>query len=166
MAEKPKSLLDELKESVSYDSRLFPSMELKKTVPSPSPSSVVFSLRNNEDYEHKDIKELIEKQTTLKAVSVQYDPVNVRVGSSSIPSRWIVQFKNPEDARIIVQNGIEISNEKVIVRFLDTVYKMEYQAYLLKEEEERKERERKPVVHVPRNRRRNRVSVKPAVRVL
>ncbi|CAG2202234.1 unnamed protein product [Mytilus edulis] len=153
--DKPKSLLDELKECISYDSRVFPSMEMRKCLPPKSPNSVVFTLRNNEEYTYNEILDLIKQETGLKAVSLQYDPVNVRTGNSKVPSRWIAEFGFQDDVRLILQNGLQINDEKVVVRLLDNVHKMEFEAYKQKMEEERKRNEREANTCVKRKSRRN-----------
>ncbi|XP_063427288.1 uncharacterized protein LOC134710821, partial [Mytilus trossulus] len=153
--DKPKSLLDELKECISYDSRVFPSMEMRKCLPPKSPNSVVFTMRNNEEYTYNEILDLIKQETGLKAVSLQYDPVDVRTGNSKVPSRWIAEFGFQDDVRLILQNGLQINGEKVVVRLLDNVHKMEFEAYKQKMEEERKRNEREASTCVKRKSRRN-----------
>ncbi|XP_052103526.1 uncharacterized protein LOC127737013 [Mytilus californianus] len=157
--DRPKSLLDELKECVSYDSKLFPSMEMRKSLPPKSPNSVVFTLRNNDGYTDKAILDLIERETGLKAMSLQYDPVNVRTGNSKVPSRWIAEFGFQDDVQLILQNGLEVNGEKVVVKLLDNVHKMEFEAYKQKMEEERKRNERESKASVKRKPSRNKKKI-------
>ncbi|CAC5389621.1 unnamed protein product [Mytilus coruscus] len=157
--DKPKSLLDELKECASYDGKLFPSMEMRKSLPPKSPNSVVFTLRNNDGYTDKAILDLIKQETGLKAVSLQYDPVNVRTGNSKVPSRWIAEFGFQDDVQLILKNGLEVNGEKVVVRLLDNVHKMEFEAYKQNMEEERKRNEREPHTRVKRKYRRNKKKI-------
>ncbi|VDI29811.1 Hypothetical predicted protein [Mytilus galloprovincialis] len=156
--EKKKSLLDELKEAVSYDKRLFPSMHMRNSLPAPSPNSVCFSLRSNEEYTHKEIIDLVKNKTGFKPHTIQYDPVDVRAGNSEVPSRWVVEFGSAAETKSFLQNGLEICGEKVIVKLLDDVHKMEYTAYKLKQEELRKLAERQAMAYVPRKSRRSRTN--------
>ncbi|CAC5396162.1 unnamed protein product [Mytilus coruscus] len=156
--EKKKSLLDELKEAVSYDKRLFPSMQMRKSLPTPSPNSVCFSLRSNEEYTHQEIMDLIKNKTGFKPRTIQYDPVDVRAGNSEVPSRWVVEFGSAEETKSFLQNGLEICGEKVIVKLLDEVHKMEVTAYKLKQEELRKLAERQAMSFFTRKSRRSRTN--------
>ena len=125
-------------------------MQMRKELPPPSPNSVVFSMRKKDKYSHKDIKDLIENETGFKARSIQYDPVNVRAGSSEVTSRWIVQFGCLYETYSILQKGMKINGEKIVVRKLDDIYKLELAAYKMKMEEKRKQKEKATIVFAPK----------------
>lgn len=112
-------------------------MHMRSSIPPPSPYSVCFSLRCNDEYSHQEILDLLRRKTGVTPRTIRHDPVDVRAGNADVPSRWIVDFRNPEDTRSILQNGLEINGEKIILKALDDVYKLEFQAHRLRLEEER-----------------------------
>ena len=57
---KQRSLLEEVKQSVHWDKRVTPTMNLRKGPVKAIPTAICFSLRNIQDFAHNDIKELIE----------------------------------------------------------------------------------------------------------
>lgn len=133
-------------------------MHMRNSLPAPSPNSVCFSLRSNEEYTHKEIIDLVKNKTGFKPRTIQYDPVDVRAGNSEVPSRWVVEFGSAAETKSFLLNGLEICGEKVIVKLLDDVHKMEFTAYKLKQEELRKLAERQAMAYVSRKSHRSRTN--------
>lgn len=68
------SLLEDVKKRVNYDCRVHPAMYMRKHRPTPNPFAICFSFRENDNYNHTEVKDILESQIGLKVRSVQYDP--------------------------------------------------------------------------------------------
>ncbi|OWF48213.1 hypothetical protein KP79_PYT14492 [Mizuhopecten yessoensis] len=127
--EKTLSLIDDIKQKVGYDKRIFPTMYMRKSYPREQPLSLCFSLRDDR-LSHATIKRWIERETGLKVAAIQYDPVSIRAGEHlNIGSRWVVTMTTLEDCRKLLQQGLEVDGEKVMVRWLDDICVCEFDAY-------------------------------------
>ncbi|XP_069113190.1 uncharacterized protein [Argopecten irradians] len=79
---------------------------------------------------HAAVKKWVERQSGLKVAAIQYDPVSIRAGVMvGTGSRWIITMTSLEDCRKLLQQGLEVDGEKVVVRWLDDICVYEFDAY-------------------------------------
>ncbi|XP_069113189.1 uncharacterized protein [Argopecten irradians] len=129
VSEKTISLIDDIKQKVRYDKRIFPTMYMRRTFPMEQPLSLCFSLRDD-TRSHAAVKKWVERQSGLKVAAIQYDPVSIRAGVMvGTGSRWIITMTSLEDCRKLLQQGLEVDGEKVVVRWLDDICVYEFDAY-------------------------------------
>ncbi|XP_060075257.1 uncharacterized protein LOC132554945 [Ylistrum balloti] len=137
------SLIDDIKQKVGYDKRIFPTMYMRKSFPTEQPLSLCFSLRED-NISHASVKRWVERETGLKVASIQYDPVSIRAGVMvGTGSRWIVTMTSLEDCRKLLQQGLEENGEKVMVRWLDDICVCEFDAYKIHCQEQNRTKLRK-----------------------
>lgn len=102
---------------------------MRKAMPSHKPKSAIFSFRENELYNHLDVKNLIYVQSGLKVAGLQFDPVNLRASKPGIRSRWIVDFSSVADLESFIRNGLKIGKDKMIIYRYDDIAKREFSMY-------------------------------------
>jgi hypothetical protein len=98
------------------------------------------ALRNNGQYTHEEITDLLKIETGLKSRSVQFDPVSIRARHSSLQSCWIVEFGSHDETPYI-KHWFKINGDIITVRLLKDVHEMEFQEYKFKKEEQRRQKE-------------------------
>ena len=125
------SLLEDIKRTVHYDSRIQPAMCVRKSLPPSNPFAVCLGFREGKDYTHGEVKDLLERHTGVKVRSVQYDPISVRYPESAADtrSRWIVHYATPTDCARVVNKGLDLGGDKIAIKLLDDVMMCEYEAY-------------------------------------
>ncbi|XP_062585729.1 uncharacterized protein LOC134247366 [Saccostrea cucullata] len=134
------SLLEDVKRTVKYDSRVQPAMYMRKNRPPPNPFAVCFSFRENDDYTHIDVRDILETQLGLKVRSVQYDPLSIRSSDPDVGTRWIVTYATPAECEFVASKGVEVNGDKIAIKLLDDVINCECEAYALWREDERQKR--------------------------
>lgn len=134
------SLLEDVKKRVNYDCRVHPAMYMRKHRPTPNPFAICFSFRENDNYNHTEVKDILESQISLKVRSVQYDPLSIRSSDADVGTRWIVTYATPAECEFAVSKGLEVNGDKIAIKLLDDVINCECEAYILHKEEERQKR--------------------------
>ncbi|WAR08251.1 hypothetical protein MAR_018209 [Mya arenaria] len=113
---KPKSLLEEVKESVNWSSRVNPSTHARPVTAREHHNVVCFSLRDGHRFTHLQVKELVESQIQCKVKYLQCDPVSVRSGDSETLDRWIVTFDSAVTCGRAMEHGLAVGGDRVLVR--------------------------------------------------
>ncbi|XP_033754989.1 uncharacterized protein LOC117337939 [Pecten maximus] len=140
VSEKTISLIDEIKQKIGYDKRIFPTMYMRRCYPMEQPLSLCFSLRDD-NRSHAAVKNWVEQESGLKVAAIQYDPISIRAGVMvGTGSRWVITMTTLEDCRKLLQQGLQVNGEKVIVRWLDDICVCEFDAYKIhcQEQKQRK----------------------------
>ena len=57
--------------------------------------------------------------------TLQYDPVSVRMADPGSCDRWVVTLTSPMDCVRVIQQGITMDGDKVIIRLWDDVQREE-----------------------------------------
>ena len=109
--------------------RILPSMYMRKDMPLPKPRSAIFSLRENEGTTHFEMKNLIQTQTGLEIIGLQFDPLNLRASRPDLRSRWIADFSCRDDLETFIRKGLIIGKDKIIVYKYDDIAKREFSTF-------------------------------------
>ena len=57
--------------------------------------------------------------------TLQYDPVSVRVSDPNTFDRWVVTLTSKADCAKVIQQGLTMDDDKVVIRFWDEVLREE-----------------------------------------
>ena len=106
------------------------SLRMRKEIPPKDPTAVCICLRDNA-ISHEELKSKLERETGVKVVSLQFDPVSVHCSEPGVKSQWIVRFPNKVICEYLTKCGISIDGAHYCVRSFDDVMRKENNAYKL-----------------------------------
>ncbi|KAK3097151.1 hypothetical protein FSP39_006831 [Pinctada imbricata] len=128
-------------EGEKYEDLCLPSSYQMKKLPKKRPLAVCFSLRNNEDFDHLELKNILSESTGLGIEDLQYEPLSIRTCDPSVNGRWLATMSSKYDVDEILRNGFYMGKDHVIVKRLDDLNERGYRNYnymvALKEERNR-----------------------------
>ncbi|KAK3580675.1 hypothetical protein CHS0354_017954 [Potamilus streckersoni] len=103
---------------------------MRKDKPKSRPLSAIFSLRDNENTNHSEVRRWIENEARVTVEELQYDPLSVRFSKPEAKSRWIVTFGSEEDLEKVVKKGIVYEDDRILFYKFDKIINRELNTYI------------------------------------
>ncbi|XP_060069645.1 uncharacterized protein LOC132549707 [Ylistrum balloti] len=115
--------------AVSFANRVHPSIYMRKDPPNAGSFDVCFSLRHNDAVSHDHLRNIIHQQTGVVPVQMRYEVLSIRVGDYGIRNRWIVKTGSQEDRDQLIESGLFIDNDNIVVMSLEEIMQREFRTY-------------------------------------
>ncbi|XP_062566945.1 uncharacterized protein LOC134229249, partial [Saccostrea cucullata] len=112
-----------------YEDLCLPSVYLRKKPAEKQPLTVCFSLKDNENLTHKELKNHIEAEMGVKVMRLQYEPLSVRSGDPSVNGRWLATMRNLFEVDTLLRKGFYMNGNHMIVKRWDEICEKEYRNY-------------------------------------
>lgn len=112
-----------------YEDLCLPAVYLRKKPAEKQPLAVCFSLKDNENMTHKELKNHIEAEMGVKVMRLQYEPLSVRSGDPSVNGRWLATMRNLFEVDTLLRKGFYMNGNHMIVKRWDDICEKECRNY-------------------------------------